>query len=108
MDKFLTTSENDEILREQFYLLNDIWQTTLDLREIVKNKDLKMWAYQYTTNVCHLGLIVDMISMGFLILVIVGLFFAFFMTWSSEFILRCVIFEEKASIDLNKFRHDWG
>lgn len=108
MDQFMVKSEDDVMLREQFYLLNDLWATTMDLRDLTRNMDLKHWAYQYSRNICYEGLIIDLASMFFLLMVIIGLFFAFFMAWSSEHILRCVIFEEKASIDLNKFRHDWG
>jgi len=55
----MTSSENDEVLREQFYLLRDLWSTTDDLREVTRNLDLKHWAYQYSINVCYKGLIVD-------------------------------------------------
>jgi len=50
---------------------------------------------------------VDIAAALNLILVLVGLLFAFFMSWTSEYILRCIIYDEKQSIDMNKYRFDW-
>lgn len=72
------------------------------------DNEFKVWAYKLSVNICQRGQIVDLVSAGALIVCIVGLLIAFFMAWSSEYVLRCIVFEEKSSIDMNKFRHDWS
>lgn len=68
---------------------------------------LNYWSFNFANNVCYYGNILDLLSMALFLMVLLGVFFAFNMAWGSEYILRCVIFEEKSNIDMNKNRYDW-
>jgi len=108
MGKFVENSERDPILSQYHFILVDLWELISVMRQFIINNDFKIWAYQVSTQVCEAGQIVDIASLCCLGVTVLGLFIAFFMAWSSEFVLRCIVFEEKSSIDMNKFRHDWS
>ena len=104
---FKTNYITDHVLKEQYFILQDLWTATTAIRYVYSERPLQYWAYQLTDTVCYGGQIADLFAQGFLFLVCVGLFFAFIMAWGSEYILRCIIFEEESNIDMNKNRYDW-
>lgn len=107
--KFLESRESDPILREQFYVLNDLWIIYLHVREFLGSRHLKYWAYEYTVNICFWGIaFLDLPGILFLLMVIVGVFLAFLSAWTSEYVVNCLNFEEKNSIEFNTLRFDWS
>lgn len=108
LNEFKTSYTTDAILKEQYFILQDLWSAIMNIRIIYSELPVQYWSYNLANTVCYEGQILDLIAQLFLFLMLIGIFFAFHMAWSSEFILRCVIFEEKKNIDLNKNRHDWS
>jgi len=66
----LNVPEKDPILREQYYIINNLWKSAMNIRKIHNRNHLKEWSYQFSTNVCHKGLMTDLIGVGFLLIVL--------------------------------------
>ena len=43
--------EKDSILREQYYIISNLWKSAINIRKIHDKVNLKDWAYQYSVNV---------------------------------------------------------
>lgn len=108
MNDFKSRYITDAVLKEQYYILQDVWKAIMAVRYVLSPVGLRVWSYNYADNVCYTGNILDLISCGLFFFVILGVLFAFNMAWGSEYILRCVIYEEKSNIDMNKNRYDWS
>lgn len=98
--------EKDSILREQYYIISNLWKSAINIRKIHDKVNLKDWAYQYSVNVCYKGLITDLVGLCFLLVLLLGLVLLYFVTWNSEFVMRCVIFEEQSDIVIDSYRYD--
>lgn len=105
--EFMKNNEKDKILRETYYIIYDLTDIYNKLINLKSAKYMKYWAYKYSNKVCRYGLIIEFSSMLLLCFSILGTFLAFIAAWKSEHIIRCIIFEEKMNLDMNRFRHDW-
>jgi len=99
---------DDEILRTSHDMIKDIWTMYYKVESLLESRMLKFWAFQFAQNVCRKGVALDLANFSNNVLLIMAIIVIFVGAWMSEYIIRCIIYEESRFMNIEKYRHDWA
>ena len=97
----------DYILKQTYGLLRRMWRMYYQIESLLQSRNLKMWSFLFTNNVCKLALAWDSASFTSLFFALASLLVVAFGGWMNEWIILCILWEESQFLNIEKYRFDW-
>jgi len=62
LNQFKQSYITDKVLKEQYFILQDLWHATMNIRFIYSELPMQYWAYRLVDTMCYQGQILDLIA----------------------------------------------